>query len=609
MADPVLTDLRQRRRHGAADLVDAAGQSRVRLQRPGGRDAVRTGRRAHHGSTRADQPRARAAHRPADHDHRPVPAGARPRRRRHRGRLRLMRADVPALHAGPAGVTDPVDARRGRHPAHQRQAHRDQELQHRRRRAGGRRRCGDRHPGGQRRPDQPPAAPRGVPRGGSLLRAGLPGLRDLGVARGAFPHPRPADPAGHPAGRLLLRAVRLAGLPRCRGREGNAAVDTAASRRTSRHPAGRHPFGHARHRERPSSRGALRGRRSGSDPLRHAPGRRRPDGRRPPPPQAQPDRGRCPIRASGAARDRRPAPGRPAGPLVGRAGQGPGALHAGRRPAGTRSAGRCLLRRVRAVAAHRGHDPPGPPRPADQPAQPRPAARPGRARAPALAAPRHQGLPALRRPRRVQARQRPLRARGGRRRPHRLRAAAHLLRAHQRHGVPARWRRVRDPARGRPTHRGRLSLRADPGGPLLGRPRGRPPSRAERERRCRLRRAGRHLREPAPQRRPRDVRSQVAGQEPVRHLRGRAGQDPAPAPGAGGVPAGLGRRRRAQPGLPTRRPGLHRPDHGCRGARPLELQRGRHPARRVHQGGRGERADRAARRRDPGPRGRAMPRP
>ncbi len=52
-----------------------------------------------------------------------------------------------------------------------------------------------------------------------------------------------------------------------------------------------------------------------------------------------------------------------------------------------------------------------------------------------------------------------------------------------------------------------------------------------------------------------------------------------------------------QPGLPAGRAGLHRPDHGRRGARPLEIERRRRTARRLHQGGRGERPHRAARRR------------
>ena len=123
------------------------------------------------------------------------------------------------------------------------------------------------------------------------------------------------------------------------------------------------------------------------------------------------------VRATppGRPRDRRPAARRPAGPLDRGARPAPGPVDHHRRPAGPRGDGRGLLRRLRAAPADRGHDPPRPPRPAHQPAQPRPAARPGRARAADVAAPRHPDRAALRRPRRLQAGQRPLRPRRRRR--------------------------------------------------------------------------------------------------------------------------------------------------------------------------------------------------
>ena len=114
-------------------------------------------------------------------------------------------------------------------------------------------------------------------------------------------------------------------------------------------------------------------------------------------------------------RGRRPAARRAARPLDRGARPAPRPVHDDRRPAGAGGDGGGLLRRLRAAAADRGHDPPRPTRPAHRPAQPRPAARPGRARAADVATPGHPDRAAVRRPRRLQARQRPLRARRGRR--------------------------------------------------------------------------------------------------------------------------------------------------------------------------------------------------
>ncbi len=200
-------------------------------------------------------------------------------------------------------------------------------------------------------------------------------------------------------------------------------VHPPAARRPAGDPARRHPRGQPRQRERPPAQRALRRGRPGPDALRHPPGRRRAHRRRPP--AAADQAGGGPVHAARRPRGRRPAARRPAGPLDRGARPAPGPVDDHRRPAGPRGDGRGLLRRLRPAPADRGHDPPRPPRPAHQPAQPRPAARPGRARAADVAAARQPDRAALRRPRRLQAGQRPLRPRRRRRGAHRRGPAAH----------------------------------------------------------------------------------------------------------------------------------------------------------------------------------------
>ena len=231
-----------------------------------------------------------------------------------------------------------------------------------------------------------------------------------------------------------------------------AVVDPDPARDPAGHAARGHPRGDPRRRERPPAHGAVRRRRPRPDAVRHPSGRGRAHRRRPPAAADQADRGaRHPARHP---RDRRPAPRRPARPLDRGARPAPGPLHHHRRPAGPRGDGRGLLRRVRPAAADRGHDPPGPPRPAHRPAQPRPAARPGRARPADVAPAQHPHRAALRRPRRLQAGQRPVRPRRRRRGADRRRRPADRLRAAERHRGPARRRRVRAAARGRAPARG-----------------------------------------------------------------------------------------------------------------------------------------------------------
>ena len=75
----------------------------------------------------------RPARHPADPDRLPVPAGRRQPRRRHRGRVRLLRPDVPAVHARRARRAVRLVARRDGHAAHHGQAVVLEGVQHRRR--------------------------------------------------------------------------------------------------------------------------------------------------------------------------------------------------------------------------------------------------------------------------------------------------------------------------------------------------------------------------------------------------------------------------------------------------------------------------------------------
>ena len=231
-----------------------------------------------------------------------------------------------------------------------------------------------------------------------------------------------------------------------------------------------------------------------------------------------------------------------------------------------------------------GDDPRRPPRPADRPAQPRHAARPGRARPAESRRPRHPDRAAVRRPRRLQARQRPVRARRRRRGAGRRRAAGSSECVRQSDTVArlggdefALLLEDVDPPRSA------RDVRADPGrarataSHVAGHQR-----RRRRQHRRRLRRQQRDRREHAPQRRPGDVRGQGPRQEPVRRVRTRDRPRAAPASRARRVAAAPPWRRRARARLPAGRARLHRPDHRRRGAGALEVQRRRRAAGRVH---------------------------
>jgi hypothetical protein len=158
-----------------------------------------------------------------------------------------------------------------------------------------------------------------------------------------------------------------------------------------------------------------------------------------------------------------------------------------------------------------------------------------------------------------------------------------------RFGHAARRRRVRAAARGCEPDRGQLGLRPDPRSALPGGTRGGPPAVAVGQHRRGVRRQQRDGREHAAQRRPGDVRGQGARQEPVRGVPARDRALPPAAAGARRVAAGVGGRGRPEPGLPTGRARLHRTHRRGRGAGPLEVERGRRTAGRVHPDRRGDR--------------------
>ena len=159
---------------------------------------------------------------------------------------------------------------------------------------------------------------------------------------------------------------------------------------------------------------AARGRGAGPGPARARPGRRGAAARRPSADPAARRRG-AQLAARGR-RDRGAGTPRQGRALGGRPRPGPGPVDGRRRPARARRAGRALRRRLRPAAADRRHGPLRAPRPPDRPAQPRHPARPGRARPAPGPPPRRPGGAAVRRPRRLQAGQRPLRPRRRRRR-------------------------------------------------------------------------------------------------------------------------------------------------------------------------------------------------
>ena len=232
---------------------------------------------------------------------------------------------------------------------------------------------------------------------------------------------------------------------------------------------------------------------------------------------------------------------------------------------------------------------PGLPRFADRAGQPGAVRRSGGAGAAAGRPHRRGPRRAVPRPRRVQEDQRQPRSPRRRRRPQRDRGPAGRIGPRRRHRRAARRRRVRHPHRGsghderdRPRHRGPdPRLDAPPGG---GR---RAPGAPVGERRhlCRRRR---HVGDrPAPQRRPRDVPRQGAGQGPVDPLRARDERRRAQAAPARSGSHPCGRARRAHARLPAGgRPGGR--DRGrLRGAHPLappdlgaDLTGSVHPRRR-----------------------------
>ena len=166
--------------------------------------------------------------------------------------------------------------------------------------------------------------------------------------------------------------------------------------------------------------------------------------------------------AAGRARDRRPGAGHRGRAVDRRAGPQPGPLDGPRRPQRPRRAGRAGRRRLHPAESERGDGAPGLARPADQPRQPGPVHGPGRARDGDAAPPVGTSGGAVLRPGRLQAGQRPVRARRRRRGAGRGRPADPGRGSAGGHRRPTRRRRVRRAARGRPRRGRRAGVQPDP---------------------------------------------------------------------------------------------------------------------------------------------------
>ncbi len=267
----------------------------------------------------------------------------------------------------------------------------------------------------------------------------------------------PGRPVGRRAAPAAHRDVELPGDPRL-ARGARDGTDRAASggraarergvlphpraQHLGRHP---HPGGRRHHPVREPVRG-LRVRHLGADGRLTAGPARRPG-----PAAGDPGADRRPGKR--AAHGPRPL----VGAQPGRAGRGGGAVQRLPRRAHRGRAGHHPARRHRATAAGARADRAGLPRRADRAAQPDAPAGADRAR-PAARPPRVvPDLSALRRPGRLQTRQRHARALGGRPPPQRRRAASVRGAAPHRHRGPAGRGRVRRPHGGRTGALGRGS--------------------------------------------------------------------------------------------------------------------------------------------------------
>ena len=245
---------------------------------------------------------------------------------------------------------------------------------------------------------------------------------------------------------------------------------------------------------------------------------------------------------------------------------------------------------------------PGLPRLDHRAREPRALPRPRRARAGAPDAQRPADVGPVHGPRRLQDDQRFARTCGRRPPAGRGRGAAPDVPPHAGHGRPPRWRRVRDPARGR--WRGRRCgrrRRPDPQGAGCSVPARRegglrPSEHRDRELGCeRDDRAGGSGGAP-PQRGRRDVHREGSGEEPVSGLRTEDARHGPPEAGAeGGPPAGR-RQRGVRPPLPAGDPSGERGDRWVRGPGPLEPSHpGARQAPRLHPPRRGDGPDRSDR--------------